>query len=131
MAMTELSEFFVDRVAAAILEAGDSGEWWLTASDSRRDRTRDQARAALAAVGMERGSASMREAAGFLLSDQESVKAGAHQLPAASVVQAVLSLLIDLSNRDVDIIELVGWLSRALENKEADLPGLAEILEGR
>jgi hypothetical protein len=92
---------------------------------------RDQARAALAAVGMERGSASMREAAGFLLSDQESVKAGAHQLPAASVVQAVLALLIDLNNRDVDIIELAGWLSRALENQETDLQGLAEILEGR
>lgn len=127
--MTQLADLFVDRAAAAIMEAGPEGYMWPAAGAGRRDEYRRLARAVLEATRLLSGSKANTEAARVLLRDETAIKAAAGSLPPAEVVTAVLWLLINLSDRQIDVAELLEWLGDSLAAGAGDLRALAEILD--
>lgn len=127
--MSQLADLFVDRAAAAIMEAGPEGYMWPAAGARRRDKYRRLAHAALDATRLVDGSRANNEAARYLLRDETVIKAAAGSLPPAEVVTAVLWLLINLSDRQIDVAELLEWLEDSLAAGAGDLRALAEILD--
>lgn len=127
--MSQFEDLFVDRAAAAIMEAMPNAEPWPAAGAKLRDHYRDLARAALDATRLVDGSKANNEAARYLLRDETAIKAAAGSLPPAEVVTAVLWLLINLSDRKIDVAELLEWLGDSLAAGAGDLRALAEILD--